>query len=197
MAAGVHAPAFTVEDVRRFTGEEFDRMVALGILTDEERVELLDGVLVPMTPIGDLHAAGVNRLNELLTLRLAGRALVIVQNPIALPASRPYPDLTVLRRRADYYAAGKPEPVDAYLAIEVSDTSLTRDRDVKLPAYGRAGIAESWVVDLIGQAVIVAREPGTTGYASVSVHPRGERLTVAGFPDVSLTVNEILGLPPA
>ena len=108
MATLVRAPGVSVSDIRPFSVEEFDRMVETGILTDEERVELLEGMLVPMTPIGDQHAACGKRLNELLSTRLAGRALLSVQDPIGLPTARPYPDLAVLRRRSDYYAAGKP-----------------------------------------------------------------------------------------
>lgn len=196
MATLVRAPGVSVSDIRPFTVEEFDRMVETGILTDEERLELLEGMLVPMTPIGDQHAACVKRLNELLSTRLAGRALLSVQDPIGLPTARPYPDLAVLRRRSDYYAAGKPQAADIFLVIEVADTSLARDRDLKLPAYGRAGIPQSWIVDLTGDVVIVGRDPSSTGYARTSVHGRGDHLTVPQFPDVTLTVDEILG-PPA
>lgn len=123
--------------------------------------------------------------------------LLGVQGPIGLPTSRPYPDLAVLRRRADYYATSKPQPMDIFLVIEVADTSLARDRDVKLPAYGRAGVPESWIVDLSGDAVIVGRDPSAGGYARTHVHRRGDRLTVPGFPDVTLAVDEVLGPPPA
>jgi Uma2 family endonuclease len=184
-----------VDDVGLLTVEQFDRMVEGGILTDEDRVELLEGVLVAMTPIGDVHAACVDRLNEVLTLQLSPRAAVRVQGPISLPRSRPYPDLAVLRRRVDHYAKGKPEAADIYLVIEVADTSLRRDRDFKLPAYGRAAIPEAWVVDLAGDAVIVGRGPGPAGYARVTVHRRGDRLAVPGFADVVLTVDQIVGTP--
>ena len=170
-------------------------MVEAGILTDEERVELLEGVIVPMTPIGDLHAACVKRLNDCLSLRLAGRALLSVQDPISLQDTRPYPDLAILRRRTDFYARGKPEAADVHLVIEVADTSLARDRDLKLPAYGRAGILECWVVDLAGEVVVVGRDPSASGYARTSVHRRADKLTVPGFPDVTVTVDEILGSP--
>lgn len=195
MATSVSSLGVTVEEVRRFTVEEFDRLVELGILTDEERVELLEGILVPMTPIGDEHAACVNRLNDLLGARLSGRALLSVQNPIVIPRSQPYPDVAVLRRRPDYYRSGKPEPPDVYLVIEVADTSLRRDRDFKLRAYGQAGITETWVVDLGGEAVTVGSRPGPDGYAVVTTHRRGARLTVPGLAEVTLTVDEILGPP--
>ncbi|MGH7332539.1 MAG: Uma2 family endonuclease [Candidatus Rokuibacteriota bacterium] len=195
MAISLGTAAVSIEDLRRFSVAEFDRLVEVGILGDEERVELLEGVLVAMTPIGDEHAASVNRLNELLAPRLADRAIIAIQNPIALPRSRPYPDVAVLRRREDYYRTGKPGPADVFLLIEVADTSLARDRDLKLPSYGQAGIQETWVVDLIGGVVIIGTRPGTEGYALVTVHPRGDRLIVPGFPDVMLAVEEILGPP--
>lgn len=195
VAISLASAVVSIEDLRRFTVEEFDRLVEVGILGDEERVELLEGVLVAMTPIGDEHAACVIRLNDLLTSRLAGRALVAIQNPIALPRSRPYPDVAVLRRRADYYRSGKPGPADIFLVIEVADTSLARDRRLKLPTYGQAGIAETWVVDLAGGAVIAGTRPGTEGYGLITVHPRSDRLVVPECPDVTLTVEEILGPP--
>lgn len=195
MAILAAASHLSVEDVRRFTVEEFDRLVELCILSDEERVELLEGVLVPMPPIGDLHAGSVDYLTELLTMRLAGRALIRGQNPIALPTSRLYPDVAILKRRPDYYRTSKPGVEDIFLVIEVADTSLARDRDVKLPTYGRAGIGEAWVIDLGGQSVIVGRDPAPAGYATLRTCRRGERLTVPGFADVTLAIDELLGPP--
>lgn len=195
MAISLASAAVSIEDLRRFSVEEFDRLVEVGIVGDEERVELLEGVLVAMTPIGDEHAACVLRLTELLAARLAGRALIAIQNPIALPRSRPYPDVAVLRRRADYYRSGKPGPADIVLVIEVADTSLARDRNLKLPAYGQAGIPETWVVDLNSGVVMAGTRPGTEGYVLVTVHSRGDQLVVPGFSDVALTVGEILGPP--
>jgi Uma2 family endonuclease len=195
MALSLATGAVSIEDLRPFSVEEFDRMVEVGILGDEERVELLEGVLVAMTPIGDGHAACVMRLTELLAPRLSGRALLAIQGPIALPRSRPYPDVAVLRRRADYYRSGKPGPADTFLLIEVADTSLRRDRSLKFPAYGRAGIAQTWIVDVNGEVVIAGAGPGPEGYADVAVHRRGHRLAVPAFPDVTLTVEEILGPP--
>lgn len=156
--AAAAASRLNVEDVRRFTVEEFDR-------------------------------------TELLTMRLAGRALVRVQNPIALPASRLYPDLAILKRRPDYYRTSKPGVEDIVPVIEVADTSLARDRDVKLPTYGRAGIGEAWVIDLAGQTVIAGRDPAPDGCATLPIYRRGERLTVPGFPDVTLATEELLGPP--
>lgn len=196
MATVVASCGLALEDVRRFTPEEFSRMVETGVLDEDERVELLEGFLVPMTPIGDEHAACVIRASNLLYERLAGRVWVSVQNAIAIAKALPQPDIVILRRQPDCYRSGKPQPADVYLVIEVADSSLRRDRDVKLPLYGRAGIRETWVVDLAGEVVIVGREPGATGYGAVTLHRRGDRLVVPGFQDITLTVDEILG-PPA
>jgi len=181
MATTHSLPGLTVDDVYHLTVDQFDRMVDTGILTSEDRVELLDGVLVAMTPIGDRHAGCVNRFSDLLNSRLTGRALIAVQNPIAVPGSRPYPDITVLQRRADYYARGKPGPADIYLVIEVADASLAYDRGVKLPAYGRAGVPETWVVDVAGDVIISGRDPVRGGYAGHPSPPR-RAIDTAGLP---------------
>jgi Uma2 family endonuclease len=195
MPTSLATSGVSVEDLRRFTVEEYKRLGELGIIGDEERVELLDGLLLVMTPLGDEHEACVDNLNGILCARLGRRAQIRVQGSIALPRSRPQPDIAVLHRRADFYRAAKPRPADVALVIEVADTSLARDRNVKLPAYGRAGVAETWVVDLAGGAVIAGRSPGPDGYAVITPHERGERLTIPGFPDVALAVEEILGPP--
>jgi Uma2 family endonuclease len=129
---------------RRFTVDEYRRMGEVGILDEDERVELIEGEIVEMSPIGRRHAGIVNRLNDLFTFRLRGRAIVAVQNPISLGSkySEPQPDLTLLRPRADFYADSRPEPPDVLLVVEVMDTSVERDRQVKLPLYARAGVPE-------------------------------------------------------
>ena len=183
--------------VRRFTVDDFDRMIAAGIFSEDERVELIDGVIVEMTPIGDAHASCVLRLNHLLNARLQGRAWVQVQGPIRLHAddpSRPEPDLTVVRPREDYYRRERPRADDILVVIEVADTSAERDRRIKLPKYARAGIRDCWLVNLEADCLLVGREPQPGGgYGSEVELRRGARVTVPGFPDVVLTVDEVLG----
>lgn len=184
----------SIDDLRKFSVEEFDRLLEAEIFDEDERVELLDGVVVAMSPIGTEHAACVLRLTDVLSARLAGRALVSIQSPIATPRSRPLPDVALLRRRADYYRSDKPGPHDVLLLIEVADTSLARDRGLKLRLYGQARVPQTWVVDLRGRAVISATRPGTKGYLRVTTHRApAARLVVPGFPDVVLTVEDILG----
>ena len=124
-------------------------MVDAGILAEDDRVELLEGDIVEMAPIGSRHAACVNRLNQLLSTRIAGPFIVAVQNPIRLGEfSEPQPDLAILRPRPDFYSESHPGPEDILLLVEVSDTSAEYDREVKVPAYGTAAIPEVWLVDL-------------------------------------------------
>lgn len=165
-----------------------------GIFREDDRVELIHGEIVQMTPIRSPHAGCVNRLNRLFTATLGELAVVTVQNPITLdPASEPQPDLALLRPRADFYAGGHPGPGDVWLVVEVADTSLAFDRTVKIPLYARAGIVEVWLVDLPGECVEVYRQPSEGRYTEVQRVPRGQQVTCQAFPDLSLSVDEILG----
>jgi Uma2 family endonuclease len=139
-----------------FTVDDYYRMAEAGILKSTDRVELIRGEIIEMSPIGRRHAASVDRATELFVTRLHGRAIVRVQNPNRLDQySEPQPDISLLKPRTDYYESGHPEPADIYLVIEVSDTPLAFDRDVKLPMYAIAGIREVWIVDLNGSALLV------------------------------------------
>jgi Uma2 family endonuclease len=179
---------------RRFTVEEYRRMGEAKILREDDRVELIEGEVVQMTPIGSRHAACVARLNHLL-LRAAGdRAIVWVQNPIGIPPhSEPQPDLALLRPRDDFYASGHPEPHDVLLVIEVADTSLDFDRSVKLPLYAEAGIRELWLVDLAGEAVEVHRAPEGRRYRQVQRVLRGQHVDSRVLPELRVSVEHVLG----
>ena len=178
----------------RFDVDEFARMGEAGIFTEDDRVELIDGEIREMTPIGPPHAGTVNRLSELLVTRLAGRANVIVQNPIRLNRhTEPQPDLVVARRREDFYAGRHPEPGDVLLVIEVADSSLRYDRAEKTPRYGRAGIPETWLVDVEAGTVTAYTEPGPQGYARQQVRRRGERMAAASVPNFGLAVDDVFG----
>ncbi|MBI4634928.1 MAG: Uma2 family endonuclease [Candidatus Rokubacteria bacterium] len=177
---------------RAFTVEEYYRMAEAGILHEDDRVELLEGEIVEMAPIGDRHAQCVDRLTNTLAVRAAGRAIVRVQGPVRLSMrSEPQPDIALLRFRPDFYPR-HPGPADVLLLIEVAETSLETDR-AKVPLYARAGIAEVWLVDLAGEAVEVFREPGPGGYGRVERVGHGGRVTVPALPDVTFPVDEILG----
>ena len=132
---------------RRFTVDEYYRMAGAGILHEDDRVELIEGEIVEMPPIGSYHAGEVDWLAQLLVRRLAGHAIVRGQNPIHLSVySEPQPDITLLRPRADFYTTSHPTPEDILLVIEVADTSVAYDREIKAPLYSRAGIIDVLVV---------------------------------------------------
>jgi Uma2 family endonuclease len=179
----------------RFTVDEYERLGQAGVLTQCDRVELLDGDIVEMTPIGDHHASVVARLTSLFARRLGDRVIVWPQNPIRLDVVRsmPQPDVVLVRPRADFYATGKPRPDDVLLLIEVMDTSAETDRRVKLPLYARAGVAETWLLDLRGNRLETFRRPTSTGYDDGTTFQRGDRLAPLAFPDAVLTVDDLLG----
>jgi Uma2 family endonuclease len=180
---------------RRFTIDEYHRMGEAGILGCDERLELIAGHIVVREPIGSRHAGTVDRLNRLWTSRLGERVIVRVQNPLALPeqASEVQPDLMLLVPRADFYMASHPVPADVRLLIEVADTSLLLDRRVKMPIYARGGVGEAWLCDLTTGRVEVHRDLTAGRYATVRTLRGAQTLTAGAFPDVTLTVAELLG----
>ena len=179
---------------RSFTVEDYHRMARAGILREDDRVELLDGEILEMTPIGSRHAACVDRLNQLFSDQVRRRAIVRIQNPIRLSErSEPQPDLTLLRPRPDFYAQTHPGPGDIFLVVEVAETSVEVDRDVKVPLYARAGILELWLVDLAGECIEVSRTPTPQGYQEVRRVRRGDRLVPDAFPDLEFVPDTIIG----
>jgi Uma2 family endonuclease len=175
--------------------DEYRRMAETGIFSEGERLELIRGEIVEMTPIGNPHATCVRRLNHQLTLRFGSRALVDVQNPVALPheQSAPQPDVVVLRPRDDFYKARMPEPGDVLLIVEVADSSVAYDRKVKIALYVEAGIPESWLADLGADAIFAYRKPSPAGYQEVREYRRGEWISPAAFPDERFLVDDLLG----
>jgi Uma2 family endonuclease len=188
------APASTPVAKHRFTVDEYHRMAAAGILGEDDRVELIEGEIIEMSPIGSGHAARVKRLNRLLVRRLGDRAIVQVQDPVVLGRfSEPGPDLAVLKPRDDFYAERHPQPADTLLVVEVADSSRAFDRTVKAPLYARHGIPEMWVVDVIDQVVEIYRRPLRGAYREVARCGRTQRVTMAAFPRLSFRVADILG----
>jgi Uma2 family endonuclease len=178
----------------RFTVDEWHRMGETGLFGEDARLELLDGQVIEMAPIGSPHAGAVNRLNHLLTTAFGPRALIAVQNPVVLDdRSEPQPDLAVLRPRQDDYAQSHPTPPEILLIIEVSDTTLAFDRERKAAAYARAAVPEYWIVDLTGDQVVVMREPSPAGYLDIRPLGRGHDLSIAALPDVTFEVGQVLG----
>jgi Uma2 family endonuclease len=179
---------------RLLTRDDFHRMGAAGILTEDDRVELVNGELIEMTPIGPRHAAAVRRLDRLFTRRLDRLAVISVQNPVALGEySEPQPDLGILRPRADEYRTEHPAPRDIFLLVEVMDSSGDFDRGEKLQSYARASIQEVWLLDLAGELLEVHLQPAGTRYRSAAQFKRGQRVQIAALPGKWFRVTEILG----
>ncbi len=168
-------------------------MAETGVLRPDARVELLDGRIIDMSPIGPFHGGVTKQLNEIFTAASRGRWQTSVQDPLHLDEhSEPQPDLMLLKPSADYYRKQHPVPGDVFLLVEVSDTTLELDREEKLPAYGRAGVAEAWIVDLNHATIEVYRDPHFTGYASKTILRAGDQATPLAFPDVVVDVAKLL-----
>jgi len=179
---------------RRFTVDEYERMAEVGILCADDRLELIDGEIVEMTPIGSRHAGRVFRLTSLFTSRLGERAIVGVQGPIRLSAdSQVQPDIVLLRPRPDFYTESHAGPADVLLVVEVADTSLRADRHVKLPLYARSGIPEVWLLDLTEHMLTVYRRPGSLAYEEERTLRPADRLSPETFPDLVLAPADLLG----
>ncbi|MHB8263112.1 MAG: Uma2 family endonuclease [Acidimicrobiales bacterium] len=176
-----------------FNVEEWDEMGRTEVFGEDARVELIEGRIVDMNPIGDWHASCVGRLNRTFVLLLQDSAIVSPQNPVRLSEhSELQPDLAILRYRDDFYRAALPGPADTLLVVEVADTSLERDR-IKALYYARAGIAQYWIVDLNGERVIEFTDPTEDGYRNEREARTDEQLTVNALPQISLTVAQIIG----
>lgn len=178
---------------RLITTEEYHRMADAGILTEDDRVELIEGELVTMSPIGSDHTGMVNWLTRTLVLAVGDRAIVSVQNPVRLNSrSEPQPDFALLRPRPDDYRSVTPAPDDVLLIIEIANSSLNYDRTVKRPLYARSGIPEFWIVDLSGQEVEVCRGLADGAYRAVVRVGRGGALEPHLLPGVVIRVDALL-----
>ncbi len=177
-----------------FTVDELYRMLETGILSEDARVELIEGEIVDMAAIGIPHAACVDRLNRFLNRLLPEDVIVRVQNPIYLnQRSQPQPDLALLREQDYARREHHPGPGDVLLVIEVSDTTLAFDRKVKVPLYARAGIPEVWVVNLQEDSVEVYSRPDGGAYQEHQQLQRGQSVPIPGFTDLALAVDDVLG----
>lgn len=177
-----------------FTVEEYDRMAEVGILDPDARLELIEGEIVEMSPVGVRHVMCVNRATNLFAKRLGDLAIVSVQNPVQLSDyTEPQPDIVLLKPREDFYEEKKISWEDAILVIEVSDTTIRRDRDVKLPLYAKAGVLELWIEDLRRNTIFVYREPGPKTYATALTFQRGDSISIAAFPDIAFKVSDLIG----
>jgi Uma2 family endonuclease len=179
---------------RHFNVTEYYRMTEAGILSESDRVELLDGEVIEMSPIGSRHAACVDRLTQVFCLLLGQHFIVRVQNPIRLDEySEPQPDLCLLQPRADFYAQAHPTPADVLLVIEVADSSAGFDREVKLPLYAQASVPEVWLINLSADTVEIYVLPSGGKYQKSRDLKRGEVVNSETIPQLSLAANDLLG----
>jgi Uma2 family endonuclease len=184
------------ETRRRLTVDEYEAMFRAGILREDERVELLDGEIYRMAAVNEPHISCVIRLTTWFVPRTLGRALLSPQNPFRLSTfSEPEPDFALLRHRDDFYATTKPAAEHVLLIIEVADTSLRHDRDVKVPLYAAEGIPEVWIADVKRKRLTVYREPTPEGYRQVIALTRRATIAPLAFPDLELRWEDIFGRP--
>lgn len=183
---------------RRFTVDEYHKMGTAGILTEDDRVELIDGEIVQMSPINVPHAVCVSLLNMAFAPLLAGRGMVWVQNPIAVDdLNEPQPDVLLVKSHDYLQQQRHPGPADILLLIEVADATVRFDRYQKVPRYARAGILEVWLVNIPKGIVEVYTEPIAGKYRGIRRVGRGESITLTALPDITVQVASFLGVSPS
>jgi Uma2 family endonuclease len=173
----------------RIDVNRYQKMVAAGVLTRDDKIELIDGEMLEMAPIGMKHVLVLSKLTKLFVLGVGDAGIVVPGCPVDVDEfSEPEPDLCVLRARPDMYGTRHPEPVDVLLLIEVSDSSLAFDLSVKRALYARSGVAEYWLADVPGRALRVFREPLGDEYLQHAMHPAGSVVRPLAFPDIAVDV---------
>jgi Uma2 family endonuclease len=178
---------------RLFTVDEYHRMGRAGILHERERVELIDGEIIQMSPIGRRHYVCVIKANSLFIRAFGDRAVISPQNPLLLNDwTEPEPDVVVLKGRPDFYAKKTPVPNDVLFIVEVSDTTLSYDQTIKLPQYAAAGIPEVWMEDLRNEALHVYREPSGKSYRAVQMLRPGDIVSPLVFIEITFQVDDLL-----
>lgn len=176
----------------RISVDDYYRMAAAGILRQDSRVELIEGEIIDMTPIRKSHAGTVNYLSRVLTTSLGEHTVVATQNPVRLgDLSEPQPDLAVLRFREDFYRSAHPTAADVLLIIEVADTTVRYDSEVKMPLYARHGIVEAWLVDLENRRLRIFRDPQPDGYRDIHTATDLDRLSLQALPDIELNLSDL------
>jgi Uma2 family endonuclease len=186
--------AIALERRHRFPVEDWLRLGESGVFPPDYRGELIEGEIVDMVPIGPNPSGCLKWLGRFFNQRLGETHLVSIQDPIRLgELSAPQPDLALLRPRPDYYRSALPGPQDVLLLVEVADTTLRYDREVKAPLYARFGIPEYWLVNLPDQCVEVYRKPAPGGYLETTRYAREDSLAPLFRPEAALTIRELLG----
>lgn len=179
--------------LKRWIVEDYHRMIGAGILTPDDRVELLDGQIVEMAPQNPPHASTTDESSDYLKALFAGRAKVRTQLPITLaPDSEPEPDLVIVRMDQRHYRDRHPAPEDVFLLIEIADATLQRDRTRKAKIYASAGIPDYWIVDINQQQVIVLRDPQVNAYQSEQILSIQAQVAPLAFPEVMISLKNLL-----
>lgn len=177
---------------RLLSREEYHLMGQAGIMKEDDRVELLNGEIIQMSPIGSNHAGHVKRLHAILGDKLRNQVVIGVQDPIQLDQfNEPQPDIAVLKLREDFYTQTHPGPAEIFFLIEVADSSFDYDRDIKLPIYAKAGIQEVWILDLINQQIEVYQQPKNNGYSLRLTLVSGDELRYEAL-DLTIEVDQVL-----
>ncbi len=183
----------TAPHPKKFTTEEYYKMAESGIFKDGDRLELIKGEIIEMSPVGLRHAACINRLTQILSIKLTTQAIISVQNPIKLKNNtEPQPDVVVLNPREDFYETGHPTPEDILLLVEVADSSIDYDRNVKIPLYAENQIKEVWLVDLNQNCLEVYQKPHQNYYQITQKLTSAHNLFLSDFPDIEIQLNKIL-----
>jgi Uma2 family endonuclease len=176
------------------TADEYERMGEAGIFSSDSRLELIEGEVYEMSPIGSPHAACVTFLSMFLSRLLGDKFIILTQNPIRLDDfSEPQPDIALLRWRDDFYRTAHPRPADILLLVEVADTTLQTDRVVKIPLYAKAAIPEAWIVNLPEERIEIYAEPSDSTYQFARSFHRGEDAQAHSIQNLAVNVSELLG----
>ncbi len=173
--------------------DDYDRMIATGQLAENDRVELIRGEIIEKMPIGPSHSSVVKWFVKNLAPLLGDDAILGAQDPVRLDDSEPEPDVSIVRPRNDLYRSGHPRQSDILLLVEVSDSSLEFDREIKGPIYADAGIREYWIVNLVDDCIEIHRDPRGGEYRDVRTVVRNDTISMLAFPTIEMKVNEILG----
>lgn len=172
---------------------EYDRMIELGLFNEDERVELLNGEIITIMPKGTKHAIFNDLVTDILKEKLGNQVYVRNQNPIVLDDfSEPEPDVVLVKPPRNIYLEKHPTPENIYLVMEISDSTLQIDREIKSMAYAHAGISQYLLLNLIDQTIEDYREPSPSGYESKKTHRIGGKFNLVEFPEVEINVSDIL-----
>lgn len=189
----VYPAAETYPRPHHFTVAEYHQMIAAGVFDEDERMELIDGEIINMSPMNSLHAGYVGRLINLFAARFAGQSFLTSQTPVNLLVdSEPEPDIALLKPRSDSYTQAHPTPDDVLLLVEVSDSTIEFDLKIKHAAYARAGIRELWILNLPERRLEVFRDPGEHGYREHRLLWADDSIAPLAFPEIAVKVSDIL-----